>query len=437
MRSQYSTPKAGGEKKPAVAYYRCSDPRQDESIGQQREEVRKYAAANGYEIAREYIDDGVSGDDTDRREGFKRMVADAALGDFQYVLCWDQSRFGRFSQMDAGYWTYPLRKAGVKGLVTLDKGEQSWESAVGQLCFGVNQMGDHEHNLKLSRNVARGMLQAVREGRRMAVAPYGLKAKAGKLAFGDPDKAAVVKELFVRYAAGADSLRSLARELTARGVPTATGGGEWAPSSVRRILTNPVYTGDLVWNRATRSKYHAITPDGPQPRPGERRLRGNGEDAWVVTPDAHPALVDRATFEAVQRRLAGQRGQTTPGGRGRFLFTGLIRCGMCGHRMHGRTEGRYKGKPWKVYVCAGGHQYGVCRLRSVRESAVLDCCTQMIAKELLNPDDEEAWAFEVERTLADAARTDPERLKRLKAEAAALESGSPRGRRTSCWPRRR
>jgi len=100
---------------PAVAYYRMSDDRQDTSIPEQRPEVEALAAKNGYRIVREYLDEGISGDDTEKRQGFLRMLRDAKeQGNFKVILCWDQDRFGHFDALEAGYWIKPLRDAGVR-----------------------------------------------------------------------------------------------------------------------------------------------------------------------------------------------------------------------------------------------------------------------------------------------------------------------------------
>lgn len=58
--------------------------------------VRKYT------IVREYLDEGFSGDATEKRLQFQQMIAEAADGDFEVVLCWDQDRFGRFDSLEAG-----------------------------------------------------------------------------------------------------------------------------------------------------------------------------------------------------------------------------------------------------------------------------------------------------------------------------------------------
>ena len=63
----------------AAQYIRMSTDKQEASIPAQREAVQKYAADNGYQIIREYIDEGISGDATEKRHQFRRMIADAEI----------------------------------------------------------------------------------------------------------------------------------------------------------------------------------------------------------------------------------------------------------------------------------------------------------------------------------------------------------------------
>ena len=80
---------------PAVSYIRMSSSKQEASPDQQRKAISEYAAGRDYEIVEEYFDSGVSGDDTEKRVAFQRMIVDAQAGKFKVILCWDQDRFGR------------------------------------------------------------------------------------------------------------------------------------------------------------------------------------------------------------------------------------------------------------------------------------------------------------------------------------------------------
>ncbi len=144
---------------PAVVYYRMSTDKQDASIAQQRIAVEKYAKEHGYRIVREYIDEGISGDATEKRFEFQRMIRDASGGTFQAIIVWDQDRFGRFDSIEAGHWIHPLRQAGVQ-LVTVSDGPIDWSDFSGRVIYTIKQEGKHQFLRDLSRNVLRGKLAA-------------------------------------------------------------------------------------------------------------------------------------------------------------------------------------------------------------------------------------------------------------------------------------
>src|SRR4051794_19216939 len=173
---------------PAVAYYRMSTDRQEASIPTQREAVEKLARQRGYVVVREYLDEGISGDDTERRLAFRRMIDDAGrLADFDAVLCWDQDRFGRFDPLEAGYWVKPLRDAGV-WLETVAQGRIDWEDFAGRIVYAVQQEGKHAFLRDISRAVTRGMLAKAKRGEWLGGrVPYGYRLSEHKrLVPGDP-----------------------------------------------------------------------------------------------------------------------------------------------------------------------------------------------------------------------------------------------------------
>ena len=167
---------------PAVAYYRMSTDRQETSIPAQRSEIRNYAKKHGYEVVREYRDEGISGDATEKRVEFQKMLRDAKeRRDFEVVLCWDQDRFGRFDPLEAGYWIKPLRDAGVR-LETVAQGRIDWEDFAGRIIYAVQQEGKHAFLRDLSRNATRGQIHAAREGKRVGgPPPYGCEIQDQRL----------------------------------------------------------------------------------------------------------------------------------------------------------------------------------------------------------------------------------------------------------------
>src|SRR5947199_56221 len=98
----------------AVAYYRMSTDKQEDSIDRQRSQVELYAERRGYKIIREYRDEGIAGDEEEKRKGFMRMMRDAQTGQFEVILVDDKDRFGRFDSITQGFYIHPLRRAGVR-----------------------------------------------------------------------------------------------------------------------------------------------------------------------------------------------------------------------------------------------------------------------------------------------------------------------------------
>lgn len=319
--------------KPAAVYLRMSSAKQDTSIPDQRKAIRQYAKEHGYKLVAEYADSAISGDDTERRVEFQRMIADATDGSFKYVLCWDASRFGRFDMIEGAYWIRPLRDAGVT-LVTLDRGEVSWNDFAGRIVWSVETEGRHAYLRDLARNSMRGKLSAAQRGIWLAgKPPFGYRLQDKRLAI-DEQTAPTVRRIFADYLAGL-SLWRLVESLRSAGIKSPT-GGNWSPSGLSLMLHNEVYVGRYSWNRTSEARYVHLTDGRCSEVSSKGKRIHHVEEDWVVIDDAHPALIDRDTFEAVQRELLVRKRKTTPGGGNRFLLTGLIFCGQCGAAMHGR-----------------------------------------------------------------------------------------------------
>lgn len=231
----------------AVLYLRMSTDEQTESIPSQRAELTRYARTKGYTIVGEYKDEGISGDDTERRRGFLEMREAAGSGEFDLLLAWDQDRIGRFDPLDAGYWLYPFRQSGVE-FETIGQGRLNFEDLTGQLVYSVNQLGKAQFLRDLSRNVTRGLLTMARDGRGTGGnrIPHGYRVKRefdekGRLADHrlevDPEAAELIRRIFREYLKPGASLRSIATLFNGEGLPSIT-GKVWKSNSIRHILAN-------------------------------------------------------------------------------------------------------------------------------------------------------------------------------------------------------
>jgi DNA invertase Pin-like site-specific DNA recombinase len=431
----------------AVAYYRMSTAKQDQSIPEQRRAVHALAAKEGYEIIREYDGDAaISGDATEKRKDFQRMSRDAKeKRDFQIVLCWDVDRFGRFDSLDAGYWIKPFRDAGVR-LETVSQGRVDWESFAGRLCYTVQQGAKNEFLRDLSRNALRGLRAAAQRGQWLGGnAPYAYKVIVAednglhalkKLVPGDASQIRVVQWLFHTYAEKDVSLGYLADELERRGALSPRGKAFWSRMSVRHILTNRVYVGDAVWNRSHNGSYHALVGGEIQPRNKrvDREERTPPED-WIIVEGMHEALVDRETFERVQERLRSNRNHTTPAAHGGdWLLSGLLVCSLCGHRMTGSTQ-VFKNHPeWtqRRYRCNTYMTYGkqACHCHALDEPSLVRCVLGKIKDVLLHPDTLAKLRAELQRQAEAPWRQNPAAAQQLRAQIAELGAKIDKGGQT-------
>lgn len=398
---------------PAVAYYRMSSDHQETSIPDQRSAVKRYALTHGYQLIGEYRDEGISGDATDRRFQFQRMIADASSGRFKAILVWDLSRLGRFDIVEGGFWLKPLRDARVK-VVTLDNGEIDWNDLGGRIIWSVQQEGKHAFLRDLSRGIVRGKLELAKKKERLAQAPYGYKLRRRTLVPGNPEHVRIVRRIFAEYRRRIP-LKVISRTLNRDGIRAAR-GGTWTPAAVRCMLMNRAYRGDFVWNVRQVGRYFKIVdrevvPVDRPPGPSNKAAR----DDWIVIPNAHVPLINPRAFDAVQvmlrKRMTGQKKRTSD----HFVLTGLIRCGRCGASMcaHHVPRGRIAYRC--ATYCTKGMQF--CRRSSVHQNEMVDVLLDAIERTLLERSSKSRpTSTSANRTKTSAPKSDVEPLQ------AALES---------------
>lgn len=408
---------------PAVVYLRMSSDKQEASIAAQREAVHAYAEQHGYHILREYIDEGISGDDTAKRKAFQRMIADADAGEFKAVLCWDVDRFGRFDSIEAGRWIYPLRQAGV-ALATVAQGRTDWNDFASRMIFGIQQEAKHAFLRDLSRNVVRGHLAKAKLGLwQGGIAPYGYRIVDRKIVV-DPATAPVVRRIFAEYADHGTSLRSLADKLNNEKIPS-PGGKKWRFMGIRVMLMHDVYVGTYTYAKSSDAKYNHATKDGIVEGPNRVKTRGyRNNSSYPSIPNNHEAIVSPETFAKVQRMFKDRKRDTSPykSKRRPYLLTGLCRCGHCGNTLIGAMS-NYHAYTNRIYVCSGYHQGGptVCSRHYVKEEAIVACVLRQIAEKALSPRNQERLRAAMLKQLANKQTASPRNDRELQDRIAKLD----------------
>jgi len=404
----------GGAAVRAVAYYRTSTTRQEASIDEQREWARRVTPGRGAEVVREFEDFGIPGDEVKHRPGLRALFRfceeEAEAGrPVAAIVVWDRDRFSRADSITTNACIYRLMEAGVSRMLT-SSGWVDWSDPVQRTMGTIDQeFGKQGYVRSLSRNVARSCLERARKGQWTGGRyPYGYTLGPDKhLALGEPARHEAVRWAFRTYHDTDTSAGRIAAELTARGAPPPDyyadgnertrerrakrraprqkGAGRWTVWNVEAMLTNVLYTGTLVYPRTHKGKYHVVRPGEPaecrheKTRTGKTRVRSAALAHRVAVEGAHPALVDNATFEAVQRKLQANRPGFRPGSPRRTFdgpLAGLLHCGHCGAPLYGITaQTRRHGKlyEWRKYACSRYlHEgRGACSFNAVGEADVL------------------------------------------------------------------
>ena len=324
------------EVKIAAAYIRVSTEEQAEySPDAQLVEIRKYAAGHGYIIPNEFvfIDEGISGKNTAKREEFNRMigVAKQKPKPFDAILLWKFSRFARNRQDSIVYKSMLRHDLGID---VISVSEPLTEDKTSILMEAIIEAMDEYYSINLAEEVKRGMTEKARRGGLQSTPPFGYKVVENQLV-PIPEEAALVRSVFDRFIQG-EGLFPIAKWLNDLGVTTHR-GNSFENRTIEYIIRNPVYIGKLRWNPAGRTRRDFSNPN-------------------IILADAgHEPLVSVAVWEAAQNRMAAVKAQWKYHGRPlsehKDWASGLIRCSDCGSTLV-FTKPRY----WKC----NGYVRGKC-----------------------------------------------------------------------------
>lgn len=417
----------------AALYVRCSTSKQEDSPDRQRSQAIPYLEGQGYVLAGEYVDDGIAGDEFERRPDFQRLLRDARARKFDVLVADELSRISRQEIVDfIATVVHPLKQAGVS-MDTAADGPLGWDDVVKIITLAIKQDKGAGESKGLSRRVLTGNANGARAGKWLGgTAPYGYRLRyEARVIDGRPkmvpvrlepveEQARIVRWLFEQYAFRAVSLEDLTGELNARGVPTPgrknkrTKERKWIRATVKIILSNPAYVGCLAWNKTSQGKYHQLIGGKAEKKcPGPKSRHDRAE--WIVTERTHEPLVDQEIFDLVQDRLRRNRsGQHATVKRG-YLLSRLLVCAHCGRSLVGAH--RY-GKV--VYRCKAKDEGGrlVCGIRQVYQDTILKVLEAELQKAFLSADHLHTLRETLRRQVA--AEQAPANVERLRRQVADL-----------------
>jgi len=305
-----------------------------ESIINQKELLRSYIKNNNLNLCGEYVDDGYSGTNFDR-PGFQKMLEDIKEKKINCVVVKDLSRLGRDHVMTGYYIETFFPENNIRFISILEsydsfKNQASNDSST--FIIACNDYYSKQNSIKI-RNV---LNDKRKNGKFIGSSPcYGYMRDPldkGHL-IPNPETVPIVKKIFKWRAEGV-GITEIATRLNNMNIQTPAGYKKtnyssrlidrehWNISTVKKILSNRIYTGDMVQHTQTKVNYKSkkkITLD---------------EDLWMIVEDTHEPLVDKETFKYIKslgkRKIRNYNLKTE---RPKKVLEGKIFCKECSNRL--------------------------------------------------------------------------------------------------------
>lgn len=303
-----------------------------ESITNQKSLLLQYVKENNLRVYDIYIDDGYSGTNFDRPD-FKRLLNDIELGRVNMVITKDMSRLGRDYIGTGELVEKYFPSHGVRYIAVTDNIDTFLDNSNNDIAPFKAIMNDM-YAKDISKKIKSSLKAKQKEG----------KWVGGRTPFGyiqDPDnknhlvifeeQAVVVRRIFDMCLSGLSYFK-IAKRLTLEGVKTPAQYysfewkshynlkyGEWHSKTIQDILTNRIYTGDLVQNKRSKVNYKV-----------KKVVRNNPKD-YIIVENTHEPIIDKEIFYEVGKRLPKNVGRNEK--KENHLLDGLLYCGDCGHRI--------------------------------------------------------------------------------------------------------
>lgn len=278
----------------------------------------------------------VSGETIASRPIMQHLLSEVEQGLYEGVLVVEVERLARGDTMDQGLVTQTFKYSNTKIITPMKIYDPSNEFDEEYFEFGLF-MSRREYKT-INRRLQNGRLAAVKEGKYVGnKPPYGylrkkLQGQKGYTLEPHPEQAQIVKLIFDLYI-NSSGVSVICRKLNDMKIPTAK-GGYWMPTTIRGIISNPVYVGKVRWNFRPQVKKMV---DG-----GVTRERPRADQStWVLTNGLHQAIIDEEIFNSAQQVLAENPSVPAPKQLGvKNPLAGLIVCGKCGRKMTRRPYQR-------------------------------------------------------------------------------------------------
>lgn len=344
-----------------------------------------------------YSDNGRTGTVFDR-PAWNHLMDNVRTGKIQCIVVRDLSRFGR-DYVETGSYLEKIFPALGTRFISVKENFDNFTcgNAMESLSVSLQNLVNAMYSRDISKKVSTALRAQMETGRfRNRNLPYGYLWNGDKTAYVvDEEAAAVVRQIFEwklrevsvytiverLKAGGIESPERHKRRAGSRNGDNIQGEG-WCPSTIRGILQNRAYIGEMVCGKSETALYKGL------------KKHITEIDKWIVVPDAHPPIVSVPEFEAVERQMQKDSAHRETAMEWSAdiragmidLFAGKIFCADCGKRMYYKRQRiQCKGVVFRgVYDCSThmrrGH--GTCFKHAMRQDALNEKVFNIIRDQL-------------------------------------------------------
>ena len=335
-----------------------------ETLARHKKILTELAARNGYYIEKIYHEI-VSGETIQARPQMQELIKDCYAGKYKGVLVIEVTRLSRGNQGDAqtilDCLKYANNNRGIQ-IITPTKVYDVAHSPDDEEYMEFELFMSRREYKMIQKRMERGRIQAVVEGNYMgSYRPYGydiLKTRTGRTLVPNGEESTIVKNIFEWTVKENMTPGKIAKRLNALNIPTYSGDVEWSISTIKTILTNPVYMGKVRWNDRMKVKT-MVNGELVTSRP-----RSNHTQQYMLYDGKHKAIIEADTFHAAEKRFHSDK--TKGNLKLQNPFAGLLYCQKCGRTMAYRGyKNRENTEPRLIHPPSD-----LCKVKSAMEKDV-------------------------------------------------------------------
>lgn len=404
-----SAPDIEQPRKRVAAYARVSTDSEEQlsSYEAQVEFYTRYIKGNpGWEFVDVYTDEGISGTNIRKREGFNRMVNDALSGKIDLILTKSISRFAR-NTVDTLTTVRTLKDHKVE--VYFEKENIYTLDAKGEVMLTIMGSLAQEESRSISENVTWGKRRSMEEGKFSLAYKHFLGYEKGENGLPKivEHEAKIIREIYQLFLDGSTA-RSIADYLTSCQIPTPRGRKKWSTSTIMSILQNEKYKGDALLQKTYTADF--LT----------KKVKKNcGEVPQYYIENSHSAIIDAETFDLVQKEIERRKPHRYQLHRSSPLNAKII-CGECGG-FYGRkvwhSNSKYRKSVWQCNHKFDNESH--CSTPNLNEDEIKNAFVIAFNQMLDDKAEHLARLEELQKELSDTSSLD-EQLKAATSEHARL-----------------